>query len=365
MLLNSNSTINYSSEGNGSNALFGHNSYPSPIAKVAFGSAFLIFVVSFLTILANSLLLLAFYIDPLKIFRNSTTYFLIGLAIVDLLTALVQEPIYATCFIMLYIKHPSLHKCAPFMTFGVYFAAFSITVSLLIVFVFTVTQYIVVSSPLKYGRVVTKKKVLISIVSIYLYTAIFCCLPLMGVPQKVKDAIELFLRNYTVVLVTIAFYILLHYTMKKKMATGNTLQNESTSREDSKHTQVQRSFVRLNVILLMVLIVCFVPTMIMMTMRLFIEDYLDSILITNLMTDNLHYLKFLLDPIVYAWRMPKYRESLSKIICRKNDNAAKESSRNGIKNNLAVVESNDNEVTTVELNKSAITLLSFKNMLQD
>ena len=102
----------------------------------------------------------------------------------------------------------------------------------------------------------------------------------------------------------------------------------------------------------------------MMTIRLFIEDYLDSILITNLMTDNLHYLKFLLDPIVYAWRMPKYRESLSKIICRKNDNAAKESSRNGIKNNLAVVESNDNEVTTAELNKSAITLLSFKNMPQ-
>ena len=252
--------------------------------KVAFGSAIFIYTVSLITILANSLLLLIFCVDPLKIFRNPTTYFLIGLAIVDLLTALVQEPIYATCFILLYIKHPSLHKCVPFMDFGGYFSAFSITVSLLIVF--TVTQYIVISSPLKYGRLVTKKKVFISVVSIYLYTAIYCCLPLMGVPQNVKDAIELFLHNYAVVLVTIVFYFLLHYTMKKKMATCNTLQNESTSREDSKHTQVQRNFLRLNVILLIVLIVCFVPTMVIMTIRLFIKDYLPPILNANLMTDN-------------------------------------------------------------------------------
>ena len=333
--------------------------------KVAFGSAIFIYLVSLITIIANSLLLLILCIDPLKIFRNSTTYFLIGLAIVDLLTALVQEPIYATCFVILYIRHPSLQKCAPFMRFGFYFTSFSITASWLIVFAFTVTQYIVVSSPLKYGRLVTKKKVFISVVSIYLYTAIFCCLPLMGVPQKVSDAIELFLHTYAVVLATIVFYILLHYTMKKKMATGNTLQNESTLRGDSKHTQVQRTFVRLNVILLIVMIVCFVPTMIMMTIRLFIEDYLPPILIANVMTDNLHYMKFLLDPFVYAWRMPKYRESLSKIICRKNRNAAKESSGNGIKNNLAVVKSNDNEVTTAELNKSMITLLSFKNVPPD
>ena len=330
--------------------------------KAAFGSAIFIYVVSFITILANSLLLLIFCIDPLKIFRNPTTYFLIGLAIVDSLTALVQEPIYATCFTFLYTKHPFLQKCRPFMKFATYFSSFSITVSLLIVFAFTVTQYIVVSSPLKYGRLVTKKKVVLSVVSIYLCTAIFSCLPLMGVPQKVKNAIEVFLHNYAVVLITIVFYILLHCTMKKKMATGNALQNESTSRKESRHIQVQRNFVRLNVVLLIVLIVCFVPTMVMMTMRLFIEDYLPPILIGNLMTDNLHYLKFLLDPIVYAWRMPKYRESLSKIICSKNDNVAEESSGNGIKNNSTAVENSDNELKTAERNKSTITLLSFKTM---
>ncbi|XP_078384862.1 melanopsin-B-like [Oculina patagonica] len=334
--------------------------------KAAFGSSIFMFVVSFITVLANGLLLLIFCVDPLKIFRNPTTYFLIGLAIVDLLTGLVQEPIYATCFIFLYLQHPSMAKCQSYMQFAYYFATFSITVSLIIVFAFTVTQYIVVASPLKYGRLVTKKKVLISVVLIYVYSAIFSCLPLMGVSEKVHEAITLFLHSYAVVLVTIVFYILLHYTMKKKMASGNSLRNESTSREESKHAQVQRNFVRLNVILLIVLIVCFVPTMIMMTIRLYMEEHLapywPNVLMANLMTDNLHYLKFLLDPFVYAWRMPKYRESLSKVVCRKS--IGKESNRNGNKS-MSTGAISVSELTTTEMNKSTITLLSFKNVPTD
>ena len=335
--------------------------------KAAFGSAIFISMVSFATVLANSLLLLIFCLDPLKIFRNPTTYFLIGLAIVDLLTGLVQEPIYATCFMFLYFQHPLVTKCIPLMEFAYYFGSFSVTVSLIIVFAFTVTQYIVVASPLKYGRLVTKKKVLISVVCIYLYTAIFSCLPLMGVPNKVKESIELFLHNYTVVLITIVFYILLHYAMKRNMSTGNSLRNDSTSRGVSKHTQVQRNFVRLNVILLIVLIVCFVPTMIIMTIRLYMEDdYAPSavsVLIANLMIDNLHYLKFLLDPIVYAWRMPKYRESLSKIVC--GENVGRESNRNGTVESRSTAVTSVSELATVELNKSAITLLSFKTISAD
>ena len=55
-------------------------------SKAAFGSSIFIIIVSPMTIVANSLLLVTFLVDPLKIFRNPTSYFLIGLAIVDLLT---------------------------------------------------------------------------------------------------------------------------------------------------------------------------------------------------------------------------------------------------------------------------------------
>ncbi|CAH3156353.1 unnamed protein product, partial [Porites lobata] len=73
--------------------------------KFAFGSAIYMFIASFLSIIANGLLLLVFLFDPLKIFRKATTYFLVGLSIADILTATTQQPMYATCFTMIYIKH--------------------------------------------------------------------------------------------------------------------------------------------------------------------------------------------------------------------------------------------------------------------
>ena len=81
--------------------------FPNPYEeffKFAFGSVIYMLIASFVTIVANALLLLVFFFDPLKIFNNATTYFLAGLAIVDIFLAATQEPLYATCFIMGYIK---------------------------------------------------------------------------------------------------------------------------------------------------------------------------------------------------------------------------------------------------------------------
>nr|XP_058951342.1 melanopsin-like [Pocillopora verrucosa] len=331
-------------------------------SKAAFGSSIFIIIVSPMTIVANSLLLVTFLVDPLKIFRNPTSYFLIGLAIVDLLTALIQEPIYATCFMLMYFQHPSWTKCESWMEFAFYFSAFPVSISASIVFAFTLTHYIVVTSPLKYGRMITKKKALVSVVAIYLYHTLFCCLPLMGVPQRTKHAIDLFFHRYTVVLVTIVVYIILHYTMKKKMTAGRSLQSE-----EGRHVQVQRSFVRINVVLLIIMIMFFVPSVLLMTIRFFLDDIFTArygirVLVVNLMTDNLLYLKFLFDPIVYAWRMSKYRKSLKSTVYRNKD---KESSRSENETKLTDTRGQVGELASAELNKSTITLLSFKNVSTD
>ena len=81
--------------------------------KFAFGSGIYILTVSLITIIVNGLLLLVFFFDPLKLFRNATTYFLVSLAVVDILPAAVQEPVYATCFIMMYTRHPDTRYTCP------------------------------------------------------------------------------------------------------------------------------------------------------------------------------------------------------------------------------------------------------------
>ena len=330
--------------------------------KAAFGSSIFIFVVSLTTILTNSVLLFVFYVDPQKMFRNSTTIFLIGLAIVDLLTALVQEPIYATCFMLLYFQHPSRKKCIPFMNAGRYLAASAMTASFLIVLVFTVTQYIVISSPLKYGRMVTKKKVLISVTAIYLYSATFWCLQLMGVSPYVQDIMELFIHSYLFATITIGFYMLLHCAMKKKMAAGKSLQSEAGKQESDKRIHAQRNFFRVNFMLLTVLIVCNMPSAVVRTIRVFVEDNKDvpsaKTLIANLMVDNVLYLKFLLDPFVYAWRMAKYREAFCKSIRQKGTGRKSHDSTN----TSGGRETQQVEFARASSNGSVVTLLSFKSL---
>ena len=152
--------------------------------------------------------------------------------------------------------------------------------------------------------------------------------------------------------------------MKKKMTAGKSLQSQTGNRTTSKHIRVQRNFVQVNFMLLAVLVVCNMPSAVMWTVNLFVVNQNATpvkTFIANLMVDHLLYLKFLLDPFVYAWRVPKYRTSLSKIICCKN--AGKESHRNGRESNLSARKILDGELSTVELNKSVITLLSFKTML--
>ena len=80
------------------------------------------------------------------------------------------------------------------------------------------------------------------------------------------------------------------------------------------------------------------------------------------MTDNLLYLKFLLDPIVYAWRISKYRKFLKGTVYRNKD---KESSRTENEIKITDARGQIGELASAELNRSAITLLSFKNVSTD
>lgn len=156
--------------------------------KFAFGSAIYMIIVSFTTIVANGLLLWVFFFDPLKTFKNATTYFLVSLALVDILTALTQEQMYAACFIKTYLRHLDTVKvCMPLLTIG---QTISINASFLIVLAFTVAQYIVVISPLNHARKVTKTRVMICVLSIYLYAIVISFTPLIGIPSYIQYTIE-------------------------------------------------------------------------------------------------------------------------------------------------------------------------------
>ncbi len=289
--------------------------------KIAFGSAFYIIIVSFITIVANGLLLVVFLLDPLKEFRNATTCFLIGLAFVDIITAATNQPMYATCFIMMYLGHPdTASTCIPLLETGQTIALAAINASFLIVLAFTITQYIVVISPLNHARKVTKTRVIICVLVIYVYSILFSVSPRMGVPLDIAQKIDNTFHSISLIYLTIIFYILLYIAFKKKMAASKNLQEDSNRNDEGRHerqTGVERKFIIVNFLLIAILFLTSQPSAMLWIYRLYSKDGVNSskVLIVNLMVDNILYLKFLLDPFVYAWRIPKYRQAL-KIVLR-------------------------------------------------
>ncbi|KAL9960817.1 hypothetical protein ACROYT_G034322 [Oculina patagonica] len=289
--------------------------------KIAFGSAIYIIIISFTTIVANGLLLVVFFFDPLKIFRNATTYFLIGLAFVDIITAATNQPMYATCFIMMYIEHPDTREtCLPLLETGQTIALAVMNASFLIVLAFTITQYIVVISPLNHARKVTKTRVIICVLVIYVYVALFSVAPRMGVPRDIQQKIDNTFHSIALIYLTILIYILLYIAFKKKMAASRSLREDSNRNDEGRNerqTGVERKFIIVNFLLIAILFLTSQPSAMLWIYRLYSNEDVNSpkVLIVNLMVDNILYLKFLLDPFVYAWRIPKYRQAL-KIVLR-------------------------------------------------
>lgn len=287
--------------------------------KFAFGSAIYILTVLLITIMANGLLLLVFFFDPLKIFRNATTYFLVGLAVVDILTAATQEPVYATCFIMMYTRHPDTRcTCPKLLSVGQTISIASMICSFLIVLAFTFTQYVVVISPLNYTQNVTKRRVIICVLAIYVYSVLFSVLPEMRVSEDAQRKIDNTFHSICLIYFTVIIYSLLFTAFKKKMAASKSLREDKKTNDGSKddrRTDVERKFITVNFLLIAILFLTTLQPAAMFWIaiaKLYSSEDPNSpkFLIINLMVDNLLYLKFLLDPFVYAWRIPKYRQAL-------------------------------------------------------
>ena len=282
--------------------------------KFAFGTAIYMILVSFISIIANSLLLLVFFFDPLQIFRNATTYFLVGLAIVDILSAATQEPMYATCFIMMYTKHrDTITTCPTLLSVGYTISLATLNASFLIVLAFTITQYIVVVSPLNYARKVTRRRVIICVSVIYIYAILFSVSHFMGVPLDIKEKYDKIFHNFVLTYLTIIFFILLYVAFTRKMATAKNLREDNNNRQ----VGIERKFIIVNLLLIGIMFFCCQPIAILSVLlaQLMLDPGNPTTHIILIMVDNLVYLKLLLNPFVYAWRIPKYRQAL-KIVLR-------------------------------------------------
>lgn len=288
-----------------------------------------------ITVLANSSLLLAIYKDPLRTFHGPTACFLLALSIIDLISGLVAEPLVITCYFLSYRGHHPSNKILEIT--GVVTAILT-NVSFFIVLAFSLVQYIVVAHPLRSKELVTTRRTQALLVIISPYAILFEMTRYMGLPLDVLEKIDLHLHSTFSLLLTIIIYILLQKAFRRQMVElsatltkgteltevrvelqeGKSESSSQNEKQQKQRLQVKRQFVRLNLIIIIVLLVCSQPSALLWHLYLYSGEsikYNQTLFQIRVIAENTLYLKFLLDPFVFAWRIPRYRKTLRRALC--------------------------------------------------
>ena len=292
--------------------------------EAAYKAAIYMSIISVLTIAANIFVLAISIKDPMKTFRTPTAYFLMGIALADLATAAVVEPCYYYCFFRLHLKGPghapTRVTCLTMLNVGRVASGVTMNVSFITVLAFTLAQYAVVASPMKMAQRVTAKSVLILQILIWIYSLTFQTTFVLATDVLFLTNVDFYLHNVFLTVLMLISYALLFRAFRRKMASSIQLQSESSKQIKESKTRrfyLQRKFLMINFCLIMVLVLTDIPNIIWWFLHLYelVPYGSPKSLTIQLVIDGILLTKFLLDPFLYVWRIPKYRIALRQVCC--------------------------------------------------
>lgn len=280
----------------------------------------------------NGLLLLALFKDPLGCFNTPTTLLVKSMTIANLITSLLVEPLTAASKISVLNKgkvSPVMKEITEFVTIIAPNASF------LTVFALSLDSFVAVSRPLKYKVIVTKRNVFICMALIWGYITCFALLPFSGLSYNQHMEIDLYVNTTVTLMLLLASY----FGLIKSLSTNRTrslslhTNNKDFYASSSRDLCLERSRRSLQavVVLVLVLTLTIVPNMVswMLYFHCGFCKNRPGFLVTIAALRYLAYLKFLCDPFVYAWRLPRYRRALKMVIfCRNTKPVGLENSRN-------------------------------------
>ncbi|CAH3022555.1 unnamed protein product [Porites evermanni] len=288
-------------------------------------------VITLVTALGNGLLLFAIWKDPFKTFRTPNIFFVIGLAVADFLTGITVCPLTAFQDIGLYISVkrrdssiiPSVQKAGHVAHI---ISAATMNSSYIILLLFTLSQFIAINFPFKQKVLVTKSRVIVSVILAWVYAVMFAILSASGVAETAFLKMDLYFHTTGSLLLLTIGYFCLYRAFKSQMKQLQFLKaNETLGKQQSiqsRRNRRERQFTIVNLLLLTFVLSCTLPVTVFFYLQYHWKDLtrleLLRLHLAGLFSIDVLFLKFALDPLIYAWRLAQYRRALkSFLVCRR------------------------------------------------
>lgn len=287
-------------------------------------SAIYLCVLSVLTTVSNGVLLVVLYQDPFKSFRHPPSIFIVGLAVADFFTGIAVDPLFAYFYFELYKDTLSSERYNFTLKAAGLLSSIIMNVSFLTILFLSWTQFIAITFPHRHKQLVTTGRVVACICGIWTYSLLFSCTLLMGVPEKIFQKLDVFFNLSLINVLILVSYIALHVSYRRQMARLIPTQNNAIRIADtSEHRRKkdQKHFMVVSSLLATCLLVFIAPVTVMWYLTLYwtpkTHEGEVKATIANIIVDSTLFMKFLIDPFIYAWRLPKFRQAVNAIFSRR------------------------------------------------
>lgn len=265
---------------------------------------FYIFI-SLFTIFGNVLVCAAFIKDPYRQLRTLQNYYIISLGVSDLLMGLAAE----TLLIGTYWNDSEAVFRAHYL-----FAIISGVSSLLNMAALSIYRYFAVKMPLSFQEVLTRRRILVSIATIWIYTLHFPVLPLAGFVdsryQIYLYALGCFLPSVLIFMAYGGIFksIRAHtQTLMNGLAIGNSALKNAMARE--------KSTTKTMLIVLIVFFSFWFPFLLVDLIMVQCSSCRTfSFHVARDVTLTLTYFSSCVNPLLYAWRVTQFRRAFIRIL---------------------------------------------------
>ena len=267
--------------------------------------------------MGNLMVVIAVIINPLKKLRSPFNYFVINLAVADLIVGIISMPIGIYLHVLEYLKQISnflavkkLFQLALFI---------SLTASLLCLISLSIDRYIAITFPMKYRSNLSWKKCWIVSFLIWVFSL---TLPLVYVKVGYIDFLMIYINTAVVIagITLIITYIRVYKFLRAQAMTMKTITRTTSTHEkilEAKRTSEQRRVTRVLLLILILFLACYIPGTICVYILQFCTKCNCEFI--HIMRDTSFYLLTVnscMNPFVYAFKNKHYRHAVVELCKR-------------------------------------------------
>ena len=269
-----------------------------------------------LAVIANVLLLFAMYKDPLKCFRNPTSYFIANLGIADLLNSffhmeelLVSQTAYRSTFDL----------PGAWATIHGIFGSFAFSLAFPSVTILALERYLSIVHPLWHRVKITSRVCYTSIAIIWLLNGIVPGLSMLRDPDVFVFTLTIYPGVLYVTTILICYLAYLSIRKQYSSLTADISRSESARRTMEIRLYNHNCFLTTIFIVNIVLTFGIIP-IIGSHFKYNLEEGMHSTTSAAILfyvADILFLINISFNPFLYIWRLPKYRKTFFATYCCK------------------------------------------------